>query len=88
VPNSKIGQDPLVNASRGTILSRSEGRAELKPKAVCSCCQRKYRAPRPKQKFCSNRCRLLYWAACEIARQFQAGKANGLRDIISGVKAK
>jgi hypothetical protein len=41
---------------------------------------------RPKQKFCSNRCRLLYWAACEIAKQFQAGRANGLLAILAIIK--
>lgn len=83
--DQQLGQNPIVNAPRAKISGKSEAK-DGHSTNPCLCCQRKYRTSRLKQKFCSNRCRLLYWAAGEIAKQFQAGKANGLLAILSSLR--
>lgn len=81
----QLGQNPLVNASRAKISGKSE-RMDGQKKIPCLCCQREVRLSRPKQRFCSSRCRLLFWAAGEIARQFRAGKADGLLMVLPGLR--
>jgi hypothetical protein len=79
-------QNPIVNASRATISGRSEDKAGSTSRRLCLCCTKGFRLIRPKQRFCSSRCRLLYWAAGQIVREYSAGKASGLRDILERLK--
>jgi hypothetical protein len=78
----QLGQNPVVNAPRAKISGKPD-RRDGQNTIPCLCCLREYRASRPKQRFCSSRCRLLYWAACEIARQFHEGRAQGLLAVLS-----
>jgi len=79
-------QNPIVNASRATILGGSEDKAAPTSNRLCLCCAKGYRVIRPKQRFCSSRCRLLYWAAGQVVREYSAGKASGLRDMLERLK--
>jgi len=81
-----VAQNPFVNARRRTILRESESKAALPNQRLCLSCQKKFDQIRPKQKFCSNRCRLLYWAAREIIREYSAGNAAGLREMIEKIR--
>jgi len=83
--NAKIAQNPSVNACRGKNSSRSESKAGLMRDKVCLCCWRTMSKIRPKQKFCSSRCRLLYWATGEILREYRAGNADGLRKMLKRI---
>ena len=86
VPGPGMAQNPIVNASRTTISGRSEDRAAPTSRRLCLCCTKGFRAIRTKQRFCSSRCRLLYWAAGEILREYSAGNASGLRDILERLR--
>ena len=83
VPGPGIAQDPIVNARRGTISGGSE---ENPIRSACLCCSKKFRVTRPTQRFCSSRCRLLFWAAGEIVREYEAGNAAGLREMLERLK--
>ena len=79
-------QNPIVNASRATISGGSEDKAAPTSSRLCLCCAKGFRVIRPKQRFCSSRCRLLYWAAGQILREYSAGKASGLRVILERLR--
>ena len=79
-------QNPIVNASRATISGGSEDKAVPTSKRLCLCCAKGYRVIRPKQRFCSSRCRLLFWAAREIVREYEAGNVAGLREMLERLK--
>jgi endogenous inhibitor of DNA gyrase (YacG/DUF329 family) len=86
LPSAEVAQNPIVNARRGTISARSEAKAAPISKKPCLSCGQNIRLIRPKQRFCSSRCRLLYWAAGEIVKEYVAGNASGLQDIIDRLK--
>ena len=79
-------QNPIVNASRAMISGGSEDKGAPTSKRLCLCCAKDFRVIRTKQKFCSSRCRLLYWAAGQILREYSAGKASGLRVILERLR--
>ena len=54
----------------------------MKVPSVCACCLVELHAKKPDQRFCSSRCRLLYWAAGALLGAFRAGRADGLKDRI------
>jgi len=85
-PPTGMAQNPVVNARRGAILAVSESKAALPGKRSCLCCRKSFAIIRPRKKFCSNRCRLLYWAAKEIQKEYSAGNASGLRDVLERMK--
>ena len=85
-PDPGIAQNPIVNACRGTISGGSKERAAPINRRVCECCSKLFCIRRSKQRFCSSRCRLLYWAAGEIAREYSAGNACGLREFFEKLK--
>ena len=86
VSRSGMVQNPNVNASRAAISGRPEDKAAPTSNRLCLCCAKGFRIIRTKQKFCSSRCRLLYWAASQVLREYSAGKASGLRDILERLK--
>lgn len=55
---------------------------------TCLTCQGDFRPYRskPDQKFCKPRCRRLYWAADELAKEYRAGHADGLKEIIGKLR--
>jgi len=79
-------QNPIVNARSGTISGKSESKAAFSRRKPCQCCGKSYTAIRPKQRFCSNRCRLLYWAANEVVQEYLAGNADGLGELLRKLK--
>lgn len=79
--NPRMGQNPLVNASRGT--NGAPPKDNLMP---CGFCLKKFRSYRPSQRFCRARCRLLFWAAGELLRERSEGNAEGIRSIIERLK--
>src|SRR4030042_573433 len=82
LPSPEVAQDPIVNARRGTISGGPESLAGIRSSAYCLCCQKGFSLMRIKQKFCSSRCRLLYWAAGEIIKEWRAGSASGLVKLL------
>ena len=82
-----MAQNPIVNARGRTIPRESESKTALLNRRPCLSCQKNFSQIRPKQKFCSNRCRLLYWAAREIIREYSAGNAAGLREMIEKIRS-
>lgn len=84
--HKEMARNPFVNARRSPNSSESKERPRKKQLGTCSCCLRKYRIKRLEQKFCSNRCRLLYWAATEIVSELNAGNAAGLQEIFNRPK--
>jgi endogenous inhibitor of DNA gyrase (YacG/DUF329 family) len=81
----EIGQKHIVNARRAAISSMFKKRSMDRIRRACSCCGKEFCVIRPKQRFCSSRCRLLYWAAGEIVKEYRAGNAQGLRKIIGNL---
>jgi len=84
----EVAQDPIVNAHRGTISNGSESSARIAGSSSCLCCYKSFSLFRTKQKFCSSRCRLLYWAAGEIVKEYKAGSASGLVNLLRGLGKK
>lgn len=83
----RMGQNPTVNALRDTNSGESRERpVVIERERACLCCSATFQAKAKGQRFCSSRCRLLYWAASEIVKEYQAGNANGLRSILEDLK--
>lgn len=59
---------------------------------TCETCKSKFRPlsklkpRRRKRRFCSDRCRLLAWAAQELLKAYQEGRASGLGDILGELR--
>ena len=49
---------------------------------TCKFCRLKLRPKAQPRRFCSDRHRLLFWAAGEILVEWKKGRAGGLREII------
>jgi hypothetical protein len=75
----------LVNASGRANGPRNE---ELGGRSlpVCQTCARRLYPSAPWQIYCSNKCRLLAWAARELVKASRSGKVPGLGDIIDELK--
>jgi hypothetical protein len=80
---SEVGGKQAVNGSLQAVNgSIGPMRRQTAPGAACKLCLLRLK-PRPqKRSFCSDRHRLLYWAAGEILVEWKKGRADGLRDII------
>ena len=76
-----MAQNPIVNAPRGTNSAQSDQEAASQKISGCQYCHKRLAAATPKQKFCSNRCRLLSWAARELVKDLMSGKAKGLNEF-------
>lgn len=55
---------------------------------TCETCKTEFRLPsqpelRFRKRFCSDHCRLLAWAARELLKAYQEGRADGLREIVT-----
>ena len=86
LPSLEEAQNPLVNARRATISGQPMSTSGLaRAKRLCAFCKKPFAVAGIKQKFCSNRCRLLFWAAGEIVREFQAGNADGLKETVKKI---
>jgi hypothetical protein len=79
--DSRIGLNPLVNASSG-----ANGASHKYNLVSCEFCLKSFQPYRRSQRFCGARCRLLFWAAGELIREREAGNAEGIRDIIEKLK--
>ncbi len=77
--SARIGRNPFVNAPGTTNGALSKD--ILVP---CACCLKPFRPKRPPNRFCSSRCRLLFWAAGELVEVVYAGRAEGLRPMLKG----
>lgn len=78
---SRMGQNPLVNASRGANVG-----SDKDSHGCCLFCLKELKRYRASQRFCGARCRLLFWAAGEIVREGAAGNAEGIRALIERLK--
>jgi hypothetical protein len=76
-----MGQDPLVNAS-----GEANGAFRKDILVPCACCLKLFRPYRRSQLFCGARCRLLHWSVSEVVEELNAGRAEGLRDLIERLK--
>jgi hypothetical protein len=75
--NPRMGQDPDVNAPGST-----NGASPRDIPVPCGFCLKRFRPKQASQRFCGARCRLLFWAAGEIVKDLEAGKADGIREAI------
>jgi hypothetical protein len=48
----------------------------------CPVCLSSFRPKKHNQKVCSEKCRITSWAANRFLKEFKAGKADGLKNII------
>ena len=48
----------------------------------CPVCLSSFRRKKHNQKVCSEKCRITSWAANRFLKEFKAGRANGLRELI------
>lgn len=80
--NTEMGKNPVVNEPRATILDKSDGGSCPGQKKRCLGCSKGFKPVVAKQEFCSGRCRLLYWAAKEIAKELNKNPAAGLRKVL------
>jgi len=78
----KLPENPSLTMGREAI---SQNRM-LTTCKCCKLCEREFRALTQKGEFCSSRCRLLFWAAGEIVKEFRTGRANGLKNLIQELK--
>lgn len=49
---------------------------------LCQTCEGRFKRKKKRQKFCSDRCRLLFWAATTLIKEYKAGRINGLRSLL------
>lgn len=80
------GQNRIVNARRDTTERAPRAEAARLGLKACSCCAKEFQALHSRQKFCSNRCRLLYWAARKVVEEHLAGNAPGIREILGKLR--
>lgn len=55
---------------------------------TCETCKAEFKplngpGSKRRKRFCSDRCRLLHWAARELTKAYQEGRADGLCDVVS-----
>jgi hypothetical protein len=79
-------QNRIVNARRHTIEAAPRAEAPHLGTKACTCCAKDFQALHSRQKFCSNRCRFLYWAAGEAVREYLAGHAPGLGGMLEKLR--
>jgi hypothetical protein len=51
----------------------------------CQLCLRKLKRQRSSQRFCSKRCRLLFWAARQLVKERASGNAGGIASLLDGI---
>jgi len=90
VRDSEILQGPYPMASRKS-LTIIFGPGGYHP--TCETCETEFKPLnkpklRRRKRFCSDRCRLLSWAARELLKAYQEGRADGLNDIIGELGGK
>lgn len=68
---------------QGATISSDSKLSTLKS---CLCCEAEFKPKTSKRAFCKDRCRLLYWAAGEIVKEYQAGRASGLEAFIEQLR--
>jgi len=54
---------------------------------ICLTCRGEFRPLRPWQVYCSDKCRLVHWAARALDEAFKEGRADGLRDAVRELAA-
>jgi len=79
-------QNRIVNARRDTTEGVPRSEAARLGKKACPCCAKEFQALHPRQTFCSNRCRLLHWAASKIVAEYLAGNVPGLEGILKKLR--
>jgi len=77
----RIGLNPFVNASSG-----ANGTPRKDILVCCGFCLKRFKPKSRLNRFCGARCRLLFWAAGELVREWAAGNAEGIRGIIERLK--
>ena len=82
----QTARNRIVNARRGTIEVVPRAEAPRLGIKACICCTKNFRALHSRQKFCSNRCRWLYWATGEAVKEYSAGHAPGLGDMLEKLR--
>lgn len=80
-PSPRKGRDPLVNASSG-----ANGASRKDILVSCGFCLKRFKPKSRLNRFCGPRCRLLFWAARELAHEREAGGAKGVQHIIARMK--
>jgi predicted RNA-binding protein YlxR (DUF448 family) len=81
----KIPERAIVND--GKNLKDGRLRVNVAPN-TCKVCLTKFK-PKPslnKREFCSDRCRLLFWAMNQIVKASHDGRASGLQELIAGIQ--
>lgn len=71
----RMTENQLLTARTATTLSASRVR-------YCTTCTKEIKSKNPRKEFCSDRCRLLHWTISTLVREYKAGRADGLRDLI------
>lgn len=77
----KEGQGSSLTATTATI----SGKEGLR---TCWTCERPFRSKNKRREFCSDHCRLLFWAVKVLVKEWKAGRANGLKDKIQKLEVK
>jgi hypothetical protein len=81
-PGPGMAENTLVNALGGTNSEESDSKAASRKTGGCLYCHKRFAVAMPKQKFCSSRCRLLFWAIGEIIKDLGSGKVKEVSEII------
>jgi len=49
---------------------------------LCQTCEGSFKPKKKGRIFCSDRCRLLHWAAATLVKEYKAGRINGLKSLL------
>ena len=71
----KNKQNQLLTVHTSTNSNRPRER-------YCLCCEKELKSKNSRRKFCSDKCRLFFWAVSTLIKEFKAGRVNGLRHLI------
>jgi len=76
----KKGRQGSKESVNATILSQRKG-------SFCQVCENPLTDKKSNSKFCSPRCRLLFWAVKVLVKEWKAGRVNGLREMIQKLRS-
>lgn len=71
----KMAENQALTAELSTISSKGYI-------GLCQTCEGSFKPKKKRQIFCSDRCRLLHWAASTLVKEYKAGNINGLRGLL------
>jgi endogenous inhibitor of DNA gyrase (YacG/DUF329 family) len=72
----------MQTTSNSAVYGNVSEDRKAKDYLSCPVCLSSFSRKKHNQEFCSDKCRITSWAAHRFLKEFKAGKADGLKNII------